>query len=57
MGRHAVEIGAQTIQVDAGCSLERCDGSLGADKAVPAQRSELSDRNAVPCHHVGLACI
>ena len=52
-----VEIVAQTIQGDAGCTLERCDGGFDVNKAVPAQRSEFSYRNAVPCHHVGLACI
>ena len=57
LGCHVVEIVAQTTQVDAGCSLERCDGSFGPDKAVAAQRSELSDGNTVARHHVGPALV
>jgi|GEM_PF-6386049 len=57
LGRHAVEIGAQTLQVDAGCSLEHCDGSIGIDEAVATKRSEFTNGNAVARHDVGLAGI
>ena len=36
LGSDAVEVGAQTLQVDARCPLEERDGGIGTNKAVAA---------------------
>jgi len=57
LGGHAVEISAESCEVDARRVAEHCDCGVSAHESVSAQRGELSDGRPVPRHYEGLTLV